>query len=218
MMRRSVQQDRAWSSRPFSAAILAGGRSSRFGTNKALSLFDGRPLLTWPVETLRPATDDLFLVANDPDPYAAFGLPIHADARPGMGALSGLHSALTHSRHDRILVVGCDMPWVDRGLFELLLDAIEGHDAAVPISDSGIEPLHAVYHRGALAAMERALDAGSPALKGLLKDLNCRQVAPEEWRSAATGPNPFANINTQQERDCLLDRMKRDSDPGDGTM
>jgi molybdenum cofactor guanylyltransferase len=80
----------------YSGAVLAGGASKRFGEDKALFPYRGKPLLQWVLESLQGA-QERFVVANRP--YEGFGVPVYPDLLPGADSLSGLHSALSHARH-----------------------------------------------------------------------------------------------------------------------
>src|ERR1043166_4342024 len=110
---------------PFSVAILAGGESRRFGSNKALADFEGETLVGRAARRLGPLTNDLFLVANDPAPYAFLGLVVHPDDRPGHGPLSGLHAALLRARHEWTFLVACDMPHASPAVAEAMAGGLE---------------------------------------------------------------------------------------------
>ena len=145
-----------------SAAILAGGKSSRMGTNKALLEVGGSVMLGRTADLLRPLVDELFLVADDAAPYAGLGLPVIPDVHPGRGAIGGIHAALRHAAHPLVLCVACDMPHIGPGVVELLLDSARpGDDALLPRVGGWPEPLLAVYGRN--AARVRAGDRRRPA-------------------------------------------------------
>ncbi|WP_420136505.1 molybdenum cofactor guanylyltransferase [Sphingomonas sp.] len=105
-------------------AILAGGRSSRFGSDKALALLAGEPLLAHAARAIRPHVSGIIVCGRV---EAADGLPSVADRpRPDLGPLGGLCGALHHAAihgHDRVLTIGCDMPVVPSALMEELIAA-----------------------------------------------------------------------------------------------
>lgn len=182
-----------------SAAILAGGASSRFGTNKALALLDGVPLVARAAATLAQVSADVFVVANDPAPYVALGLRVFADPSPGFGPLSGLDGALAHARLESVFVTACDMPFVHAALVRELAQALGGYEAVMPESESGVEPLHAVYARSAAPKLRAAMQAGALRLRELPQTLRTR-VLPLAWVKEQTGGlDPFANANTPSE-------------------
>ena len=179
-----------------SAAILAGGRSTRMGANKALLEVGGQGMLRRTAALLRPLVDDLFLVADDPAPYAGLGLPVRPDVLPGRGALGGIHAALTHAAHPRVLCAACDMPLISPGVLELLLGADDADDALLPRVGGWPEPLLAVYGRGALPAIERALLAGRLRVVEALAGLRVGYLEEDRLAAADPGCRSFVNVNT----------------------
>jgi len=183
-----------------SAAILAGGSSSRMGTNKALLEVGGRSMLCRTANLLRPLVDDLFIVADDDAPYAGLGLPIIPDVHPGRGAIGGIHAALRHAAHPLVLCVACDMPHIGPGVIELLLStARPDDDALVPRIGGWAEPLLAVYGRNAGAGFERAIVAGRLKVMAALEGLRVRFIDEPELRAADANLRSFVNVNTPGE-------------------
>ncbi len=159
---------------PFSAAVLAGGRSTRFGRDKAGAPYHGRPLARWVLESLHEA-DDRFVVANRP--YAYLGVPAVRDRVPGAGPLAGLHAALLHARHPWVAVAACDLPGLTPAYWRLLLTQAWACQAVVvDWPHGGLEPLAALYHRRALTTVAARLAAGAFSLHGLVRQLDTRFV------------------------------------------
>ena len=102
-----------------SVAILCGGMSRRFGSEKAMAMAGERPLCQWIMDRLAGVTDDMFLQMA-PGAIAPVDLPVNHDVDPGGGPKSGIHGALIHARHPRVFVVGSDMPNVDPRLVGIL--------------------------------------------------------------------------------------------------
>jgi len=183
-----------------SAAILAGGRSLRMGTNKALLEVGGKGMLDRTADVLRPLVDDLFLVADDSTPYAGLGLPVIPDVHPGRGPIGGIHAALRHAAHPLVLCVASDMPHIGRGVIELLLtSARPDDDALIPRIDGRPEPLLAVYGRNALPGFEQAICAGRLRVVDAIEGLRVRYIDEPELRSADPGLRSFVNVNTPKE-------------------
>src|SRR5262249_35555738 len=90
--------------------VTAGGRSSRMGRDKAWLMLDGRAMIEHVVTALSPATDAVAIIAND-DEYKKLGLPVFADSKAGIGPLEAIRTALANSKTERVLLVGCDMPF-----------------------------------------------------------------------------------------------------------
>lgn len=183
-----------------SAAILAGGKSSRMGTNKALLDVGGSGMLRRTVALVQPLVDDLFIVADDAGLYDGLGLPVVPDVHHGRGAIGGIHAALVRAAHPLVLCLACDMPHIGRGLLELLLAAARpDDDALVPRVGGRPEPLLAVYGRGAGPGFERAILAGRLRVLDALDGLRVRFIEEAALRAADPGLRSFANVNTPGE-------------------
>ena len=183
-----------------SAAILAGGKSTRMGTNKALLEVGGGAMLGRTAELLRPLVGELFLVADDAAPYAGLGLPVIPDVHTGRGAVGGIHAALEHAALPFVLCVGCDMPFIGRSVVELLLgSARPGDDALLPRIGGYPEPLLAVYSRSARAGFVRAIRAGRLRVVDALEGLRVRFIEERELRVADVALRSFVNVNTPED-------------------
>jgi molybdopterin-guanine dinucleotide biosynthesis protein A len=132
--------------------ILAGGESSRFGSNKALALLAGKPLVSHVAERLSRITDETLVVIGRRerrDEYEAV-LPSFAkvmnDKQEGKTPFNGIVTGLQAARSEYALICACDVPFVNERVVELLFRRASGVDAAIPKwNDGAIEPLEAVY-------------------------------------------------------------------------
>jgi molybdopterin-guanine dinucleotide biosynthesis protein A len=181
----------------FTAAgfVLAGGRSTRMGTDKAVLVCGGRTLLERAASAVLEALGNVMIIA-DPVRYAHFGFPVIADDRPGCGPLGGVVTALRHSRQNWNIVVACDMPNLSGQAVKWLLEqaaaAGPGPDCVVPLSLSGPEPLCAAYHVKALTKLQDALDRNILKMRRVLEMLDTRLVCGRDSRT-------FVNINTPED-------------------
>lgn len=171
--------------------ILVGGRSSRFGTDKAVHLLEGRPMVLHVAEALRPCLQSITLV-GDPTAHGKLGLPVIEDIVAGAGPLGGIVSALDHARCRFCLVVGCDMPRIGSAPLTRLLDVAmhTGVDALVPRTPDGrLQPLGAVYAKQAKAPLARALRDGRRKITDALDSIR--------WKAFPVDDHyPFLNINS----------------------
>jgi molybdopterin-guanine dinucleotide biosynthesis protein A len=198
--------------------IMAGGRNLRYGGPKALAQVGGRPILERVRAALSQATDEMVMVANEPEVYAGAGLLIRPDVRPGMGVLGGILTALCWARERGragALVVACDMPFVPARLLRELArraqvpddDAIPGPlalpDIVVPESGGrrGVEPLCAYYGVTCVEAVERALDLGDRRVVAFWEDVRVERMALELVRGFGDPEILFMNVNTPDERE-----------------
>mgnify|MGYP001954441082 FL=1 len=191
---------------PF-GAILAGGRNARYGGTKALATVGGARIIDRVVQALRTVTPDLILIANDADEYASVGLPMRPDARPGLGALGGIYTALLWAREagrPGILAVACDMPFLDARLLQRLAEgAARGADVVVPESGGprGVEPLCAYYSTRCIAAIEARLEHGDVHVIGFYDDVAAERIPLDEVRVYGDPQVLFLNVNTREERE-----------------
>ncbi len=156
------------------AAILAGGQATRMGgAPKSLLVVDGERVIDRQLTVLRALADEILIVANDAAPYASLGLPIVADEQAGQGPLAGILAALTAARAERVLVVACDMPYLEVAPLARLADADAAFDIVVADGDRP-EPLCARYGRACIAPIRRRLAAGQRKAADLLHDADVR--------------------------------------------
>ena len=182
--------------------IQAGGASSRMGEDKALKIFLGRPLIQRVVERLAPIADEVIVTTNRPANYAFLNLPLHADLKPGRGALGGLHTAIASAAYPIVAVVACDMPFASSTLIETASRLLVEEEADVVIAkgDEGYEPLHAVYRRDTcLPAIESAIDADHWKVVAWFPQVKVRVLTPDEIKSADPDGLAFWNVNTPEE-------------------
>ena len=184
------------------AFILAGGTSSRMGTDKSQLLVDGQTFTERIANTLLKVTDTVSIVglsinaSLDASPF-----PTVPDIYPRWGALGGLHGALTAADREWAIVVACDLPFVTAELFLHLAELRLDHDAVVPVQlDSRPQPLAALYR--VEPCRQRAtelIEAGKRRPLDLLDAVNTRWVAFEEIRNLDQAERFFVNINTPED-------------------
>jgi molybdenum cofactor guanylyltransferase len=175
----------------FSAAILAGGRSSRFGLDKASYPFRGKPLLSWVLDSLQDA-DERFIVSRTPYPYA----PVFADILDIPGPLSGIYTALSRARYDWVAIAACDMPFLTPDYWQTLLTYCAHTQAVVVESKKGLEPLAALYHRDVLTVVKASLEQGNRAVYRVFEQVDATILKQKELMIS---DQTFYNINFQDD-------------------
>jgi len=180
-----------------SAFILAGGKSTRMGRDKAFVTIEGRSLLERVLEIARAVTRDVDIV-GDPAQYAAFA-PTITDVFPGCGPLGGIHAALKASDHELNLILAVDVPFVTPELLLYLTARAEQSSTAlvtVVRTKAGWQPLCAVYRREFGKFAEESLRAGHYKIDALFNPSYTRVVREDELHAAGFSENLFRNLNT----------------------
>ncbi len=178
----------------FSGVVLAGGRSSRMGVDKALVAVDGVPMAELARRALVGAgAAELVAVGGDLPALGEMGFVGHPDDHPGAGPLGGILTALRVATHDPVVVLACDLPLVDAaGITEVLAALGPADDAAVPERSGRLEPLHAAYRHRCLPALERAFGLGERAPHRALALVAVRRVA-------LSDPGWLRNVNRPED-------------------
>jgi molybdopterin-guanine dinucleotide biosynthesis protein A len=179
--------------------ILSGGKSLRMGHDKAFIEIAGLPMIERILRVLRDLFEETLIVANQTDPYRRLDTSIYTDAIPGRGALGGLYTGLLFSSFDTSFCVGCDMPFLSPSLISYLTDKIEGHDAVVPRTADGLQPLHAVYSKTCLGAIRRMLDDKKDKVIDFYPLVSVKFVPESEFSFLAGWKESFVNINTPED-------------------
>jgi molybdopterin-guanine dinucleotide biosynthesis protein A len=193
---------------PLSAAVLAGGKSSRMGTDKAMLPLvpQGPTLIELVLERLEGVSDDLTIVAND-DRLTHLGARLVPDLYPGTGALGGIHAALMHARHEHCLVVACDMPFLNPLLLQAMARESRDYDVLVPLLPgksrqraNGLvyQTLHAIYGQSCAPAIGDRLEQEKYQVIGFFDAVRVRPVEPDTIRRWDPELRSFFNANTPE--------------------
>ena len=187
--------------------VLAGGRSSRLGVDKALLRVDGVTLVEWLPARLAASFAPVVLVVDRPGRYA---VPVRqvVDAVPGSGPLAGLTAGLAALGTAAAFACACDMPLLRPALLARLCAALEGYDLAIPERAGRLEPLCAVYASACLPPMRGLLATGRLRANGVAGEVRARVLAEPEWRDADPDGDSFLSINTPAELAALRERAR----------
>ena len=181
-------------------AVLAGGRSSRFGRDKALEVVGGATLLERALAALAGCGERLVVGGSDAL-YGFAGVPVAPDVVPGRGPLGGLETALAVATFPRVALTACDMPGLTPG-FWAFLAGLDG-EAVVPEGPDGrLEPLAGLYVRSCLDAVRGELGAGHYKLSGAWLARRAR-VVPWAEVCGRFGEGVFRNVNRESDLDGL---------------
>ena len=183
-----------------SGAVLAGGRSRRMGTDKALLVLDGETLLARAVRVLRACCDEVFVVG-----WQRIGVdldvPFVPDDIADAGPLAGIASALRHAAHRRCVVVACDMPRLSATVIRAMIDEPSTADVVVPWTrlvgrhgpSGSYSPLHAIYAQNCLPVIDAHLARDQRRVVDLFRDVTVMKLD-EDWL-ATHDPSGEALLN-----------------------
>lgn len=179
--------------------ILAGGESSRMGSDKAFLSLLGARLIDRVYISLATLFPELLIVTNNPQHYSDIPCRKVADLYPGHGALAGIHSGLVHAASERVFVVACDMPFVSPVVVRYLCSFAAQGDMVLPYSSGGHEPLHAVYAKTCLPAIEQVLKKGQRRVGAFFDQVKVIKIFPDEITRFGSLEKCFYNINTPED-------------------
>jgi molybdopterin-guanine dinucleotide biosynthesis protein A len=188
-----------------SGFVLAGGKSARMGSDKALLELAGVPMLLRTARLLEPLVCAVTVI-GPPERYAALWAPVIPDEVSSQGPLGAVATALHASSTDWNLIVGCDMPYLSQPWLEYLLGRAIGSqaDAVMPVTtdDAGRprpEPLCAVYHRQCWAAVRAALERGVRKVTDGLRGCSVECIESAEWKPFDSHGRLFKNMNSPED-------------------
>ena len=184
-------------------AILAGGQSRRMGSNKALIKVDGETIIERTVRVFKKIFDDTIIIANDPLAYEDLSTRIYTDIHKGAGALGGVYTALFHSSSQYTFVAACDMPLLDEASIRVIIGRA-GLDAVVPYVDGRFHPMHALYSRRCMRAIEEMIKDGDLKINNLLERVMVRKLTVDDFKGAAIWAS-VENINTPEDLSRITD-------------
>jgi len=189
-----------------SGVVLAGGKGLRFGKDKALIQFKGKPLVKWVMEVIDEVVDEIILsLPSDAEVFkfleaVGSNIKIVKDTEPDLGPISGLLSSFREAKGEYVAVAPCDSPFIKPDLYKLIFEKADGHDGAVPFINNFWEPLHAVYKRETfIVALEKALSQGKNRPTDAYPYLDIQKVMQKEVEAVDTQNLSFVNINTKEE-------------------
>ena len=192
-----------------SGIILAGGKSRRFGRDKAVEPLGGEALITRVIERLGQISEQTIVVVNDEERASNLPLPesakVAVDVYPDSGSLGGIFTGLSAADADWAVVVACDMPFVSVGLFNYMLSLRDGYDAVVPRLVGRPEPTHAAYSKICLPHMESRLRARDLKIAGFFDAVQVRFVPEEDVTRLDPDHLSFFNVNTQEDLERATD-------------
>jgi molybdopterin-guanine dinucleotide biosynthesis protein A len=156
--------------------ILAGGKSSRMGTDKGWQALCGKPLIQYAIEALSGLCSSIIISASSTS-YQSLGFRVVADVFPAIGPMGGIYSALKQSETENNLVLSCDLPFVPEELLSYILKQAKGYQVAVPWQgNQHYEPLCGFYHLSVLDQMNAFIQKGNFKLPDLFEEISINRL------------------------------------------
>lgn len=177
------------------ALVLAGGKSTRMGENKALLRIDGRPLVAHVVAALRAVFLEV-IISGDTGLFAGYADRVVEDIFKGVGPLGGIHAGLVSARYEVVFVAACDLPFADGEVAAFIAGQMEGFDAAVPCVAGRLQPLFAAYRKSCLGPITRILERGERRVAGFFPAVRVRYLTEADFAWRPGIERVFFNVNT----------------------
>lgn len=180
------------------SAILAGGKSTRMGRDKATLILDSEPLIQRVYGVAREVFDNTIVVSNNIKALPGMNIPIIEDVVALQSPLAGIVSALIHTGADYVFALACDMPFLSGEAIKYMLDNINGEDIIIPKTEKGYEPFHAIYGRSCISYMLTCIERRRYRVTDIFPYLSVKAVK-EAPLFFCNGISVFTNINTEEE-------------------
>ncbi|MFD1162001.1 MULTISPECIES: molybdenum cofactor guanylyltransferase [Hwangdonia] len=174
--------------------ILAGGKSSRMGTDKGFLRLNNKPFVQYSIEALKPLVSEIIIVSDDLN-YDVFGLKRVNDITKNAGPMAGICSGLEASSTDYNLILSCDIPLINSEILKKLIDAVDANSEIIQIENQGkTMPLIALYKRHIKDTFNGFLQKGERRLRVAVKACISKNIKLEKAHEFST-----MNVNTKEE-------------------
>ncbi|HON57977.1 MAG TPA: molybdenum cofactor guanylyltransferase [Smithella sp.] len=189
----------------FTGIILAGGKNTRMRAPKAFLEVNGKRLIEHTLSIYANIFSEIIIVANDPSAYLEFvEAALVTDIHKNKGPLGGIHAGLFFAQYPHAFIAACDMPFLNEDFIRYLLERSDDYDIVVPRTSDGFQPLHAVYSRRCLPAIEKRLLSDQLKIDDFYKDMRLLKIAEDEIARFDPENKFFKNINTPQDLETFL--------------
>ena len=191
-----------------SGVALAGGMSRRLGRNKAVEEIGGERLIERVINRLSQVASETVVVVAEESRAEGLDLPngvrTAADIYPGHGSLGGIFTGLSAAQGDYGIIVACDMPFLNTGLLQFMVDLAPDFDVVVPRLEGRPEPLHAIYSKSCLEPIESRLKRQDLKIALFFDEVRVAYVDEDDIDLFDPDRLSFFNVNTQEDLDKAL--------------
>lgn len=175
------------------AIILAGGKSSRMGEDKGLMLFNGKPMIQFIIDTVKPLVDDVIIISNQ-EGYSAFGYSVYTDLIKNSGPLAGLYTGLTYTKTEKNVVLSCDVPFVTENVIKELIKNCSDVNGVICENEGKTHQLIGIYDKFCADFFKNELENGQRKVKLALQKLNFKTIKLNHFENKV-----FNNINSKDD-------------------
>jgi molybdopterin-guanine dinucleotide biosynthesis protein A len=182
-----------------SAFILAGGKSSRMGTDKGLIEFRGEKMIRRTMDVFKGLFKEIIIVTNLPLDYLDQDASVVTDIFPGKGPIGGIHTGLFFSSNEHAFFAACDMPFFNTEFISYMLSRIGKYDIVVPETEKGFQPLHAIYSRKCLNRIKTLIREDRLKATGFYKGFRTLAIPPNDIARFNPEGRMFYNVNTPED-------------------
>lgn len=192
-----------------SGVILAGGRSSRLGVNKAFIEIEGKKIIKIQIDLLNNFCKELIVVSKNTSLYSDLPCRTVKDIVDYLSPLSGIYTGLKSSKFNSIFVVACDMPFLNSKLIEYQLGFADGYDVVVPQHEGDYEALHALYSKNCIPLIEEMFKNSNFRIYDFYSFVRVKIVNDAEIKKHDPEMISFENINTKDDLKRIQGKIKR---------
>jgi molybdopterin-guanine dinucleotide biosynthesis protein A len=179
-------------------AILAGGKSTRMGQDKATIKIGDKALIHLVYDKVKEVFDEVIILSKLHDTIENIDAPVLKDVVPFGNSMAGIASALLYSKTPYTFVVACDMPFLSTEAFNYMVNEVTGEDIIIPKTKLGFEPLHAIYNRSCIAHFFRLIGQDRFKIAGILPFVSVKELK-EQPCFFRNGGSVFTNINAMKD-------------------
>ena len=180
--------------------LLAGGKNSRMGANKAFLEIDKERLIDKTMTIYQRLFSEIIIVTNDPLPHLEFqNTALVTDIYKGKGPLGGIYTGLFYAKNSYAFACPCDMPFLNEAFIAYMIGQSGKHDVIVPELPDGYQPLHAIYSRNCLPSIKRLILMDKLKITGFYRDMRVLTISEEQVQPFNSGGRLFHNLNTPED-------------------
>ena len=158
------------------AALIAGGKSKRFGSPKQIAGYDGKRLIDYALDTAQSISKEAIIISRPNEAFSKLQLPVYDDLIEGCGPLGGIYTALYYANERYVAVLPVDMPLLNLKIYRMLYPSCKTGKPVVACSHKGIEPLVSIWPVSTLSKLKIQIEKKDFRLYHLLKKLNAVEI------------------------------------------